>query len=496
VRPRRLTRVLGWAAASGGVLSSITTAALARPGGGDVFDGGSSPGSSGSGDGGGDVDIGLIIELVALCIRHPPLGIAAVVVVGGYYVLKGRARRGLEDWSTAMPVRVERGTRTASARASLAAIKSEDPGFSLICFDDFVYALYAEIQVSRARGGIGRLAAFLSPTAAQLLYDPALERVDGVVIGALRYTGVERGPERVTVTLEFEANFSELRQGHTQRFYAVDRFRLTRNRSAHSRPPARVRKIDCPNCGAPLEGMRGTTCTYCRSEVGGGRLDWMVESLERVSTELRPPLITTDVPERGNQLPTVITPGCQQRFAALRERDPSHDPAALWARIGLVFAELQIGWSNRDLLRVRPFVTDNLFQYFAYWIDVYFASQARNVSENARILNIELAEVMSDANYDAVTVRLFATGLDYTIADDGRLLRGSRDRERPYSEYWTLVRGQGVRGRARSERSCPRCGAPLKIGMAGNCEYCHARVVAGEFDWVLSRIEQDETYGA
>jgi hypothetical protein len=30
--------------------------------------------------------------------------------------------------------------------------------------------------------------------------------------------------------------------------------------------------------------------------------------------------------------------------------------------------------------------------------------------------------------------------------------------------------------------------------MAGECEYCAARVTTGDFDWVLSRIEQDETY--
>jgi ferredoxin len=30
--------------------------------------------------------------------------------------------------------------------------------------------------------------------------------------------------------------------------------------------------------------------------------------------------------------------------------------------------------------------------------------------------------------------------------------------------------------------------------MAGNCAYCHVKVTAGEFDWVLSRIEQDESY--
>jgi len=30
--------------------------------------------------------------------------------------------------------------------------------------------------------------------------------------------------------------------------------------------------------------------------------------------------------------------------------------------------------------------------------------------------------------------------------------------------------------------------------MAGNCEYCGTLVTSGAFDWVLSRIEQDDVY--
>ena len=42
--------------------------------------------------------------------------------------------------------------------------------------------------------------------------------------------------------------------------------------------------------------------------------------------------------------------------------------------------------------------------------------------------------------------------------------------------------------------SCPNCGASLDINMTGHCAYCKAKVTSGEFDWVLSRIEQDEVY--
>ncbi|MFO0618910.1 MAG: hypothetical protein U0414_40350, partial [Polyangiaceae bacterium] len=98
--------------------------------------------------------------------------------------------------------------------------------------------------------------------------------------------------------------------------------------------------------------------------------------------------------------------------------------------------------------------------------------------------------------FDQITVRVFATGLDYTVrAAGGELVSGSRTAERRYSEYWTFIRSRATTGRARTAPECPRCGATLAISMAGTCNYCSAKVNSGEFDWVLARIEQDEAYG-
>ena len=94
-------------------------------------------------------------------------------------------------------------------------------------------------------------------------------------------------------------------------------------------------------------------------------------------------------------------------------------------------------------------------------------------------------------------MRLWASGLDYTVRDaDGKRVSGSARSKRAYSEYWTLIRGATVRGAPKaSDANCPGCGAPLdKVSMAGNCEYCGAHLTRGEFDWVLSKIEQDDSY--
>ena len=91
-------------------------------------------------------------------------------------------------------------------------------------------------------------------------------------------------------------------------------------------------------------------------------------------------------------------------------------------------------------------------------------------------------------------MRIFATGLDYTVDAKDNVVGGSRRRLRPYSEYWTLIRGAATRGAARVDRSCPNCGGELRINMTGTCEFCQAKVTTGDFDWVLSRIEQDEAF--
>jgi hypothetical protein len=136
-----------------------------------------------------------------------------------------------------------------------------------------------------------------------------------------------------------------------------------------------------------------------------------------------------------------------------------------------------------------------MHEYLRYWVDAYRAQGLVNVVEGARIERWSSARVERDRHYDAVTVRLWGTGRDVTReAASGRVVGGSARRGRRYSEYWTLIRGAAVRGAPRADKTCPSCGAPLAVTMAGNCEYCDTLVTRGDFDWVLSRIEQDDVY--
>ncbi len=308
-RPARISRRV--AAAIGIALLLVAAVALARPGGGHSFSGGFHGGGGSSGGGG----VGALVEiLIWLVLTHPRIGIPVVLVVVTVALVRKVGKSALKGWSTTTPAQVAQVQQVQQAaavpRSRLDQIRSVDPGFSVVLFEDFAYLLYATVLRSRATG-TAAIAAYLAPDVAQMLPDQSLGDVRGIVIGAIKIVGFSGvGGATVDVELEIEANYVEaLRAGGERRYYVVDRMLLQRASSAKSRPFARARTLDCPNCGAALEAVRGTQCSYCGQNVGYGRFDWMVARFGNMTREPRGPLLTSNVPEQGTELPTLADPG-------------------------------------------------------------------------------------------------------------------------------------------------------------------------------------------
>ena len=390
----------------------------------------------------------------------------------------------------------------------LQAIRAIDPDFSAVLFRDFLYALYARAHHARASArDLDALAPYLSAPVRQELAarPPVGVPVTAVVVGAMRVvdvrlpTGNPLPPDAgIGAEVEIEANLTEGAGGGARSQYVRERWRLVRAASAKSRTPENVRSFHCPHCGAPFEPAspaEGERCAYCGEVVGGGRFDWNVLSITLLESDERPPALTGTVEEEGTDLPTIYHPDLDSQRAALLADDPAATDEALAARLALIYGELNTAWNSLDLSKARPFVSDSLFDYLEYWIEAYRAQGLRNVTQGVHLTRSERVKVVRDRYYDAVTFRVWGTGPDYTVETAGnRVVGGDPRRDRPYTEYWTLIRGSGARGKPSTEKTCPNCGAPLAINMAGECEHCGAKVTSGRFDWVLSEIEQDDSY--
>ena len=389
--------------------------------------------------------------IVAVLIVVPALFLLFVGSVV-YAIVRAMRRRAGSGWSTKAEGKARRGRPVAPTRAppvvsrprgraELDAIRHTDRSFSIAIFEDFLYALYTELRVAHGAGKQARLEPYLAPgVLAELARHPS-PPVGQVVIGAMRFLSFDTSdPASYQVEIEFEANYAEtLPNGAESAYWVSERWRLARSRTAQSRPPERARVLDCPGCGAPIEKVVGGQCRHCNRVVGSGQLDWLVTSIVVDGKQPRGPMLTGTTEEQGTDLPTIVDPQVSGRLAALRARDNAFYLAQLQRRVGLIFSTMQHAWTSLEWHRARPFLSDNLYEAQRYWIEAYRRAGLRNVTENARILRIDVARVTQDAYFDAITLRVYATGLDYTVqAADGAVVGGNRQAERTYSEYWTL----------------------------------------------------------
>jgi hypothetical protein len=489
------------------------TEVLARVGGGQGYKGG---GGGGGGDGEG---LGYIIYLIFrfllwLTIEYPAVGIPVdIIVIGGLIFYFVRRKKTTKEWSSAAPsvVPAQReghaAFRTEDVQKAFARLRRFDPNFSEIIFTDFCYTLYARAHHARARGHLDQLSPYLSADARQTLLrlnPPKLNDVRGIIVGSMQPVGAREvlmnGKPFVNIAVEFEANYTEALAQNGNRpteeaYYVRERWVLERRRDVLTPPPAQATALHCPRCGAALQKDTTGACAFCGARIETGEFQWFVRSVDLLSREARGPLLTSDVPEVGTDAPSIVQRGFTEARAAFEQQNPNFKWGEFMERARLIFNELQAAWSTLDWERARPHETDNIFQMHRYWIEAYKRQGLRNALDNCRITGMQPVKITGDAYYNSITLRIGAEGNDYTVDSTGRVVAGSNKRLRRWTEYWTFIRNRQANPlHSRTDLSCPNCGAPLKVNVTGICEFCEGKISSGEFDWVLSKIEQDESY--
>ena len=497
-----MTRVL-LACATLFAVALFATEIFARVGGGQSYGGG----SHGGGGGGGGALVYLLVRfLLWLTIEHPAIGIPVDIIVIALviYWFAKPSKKSVSISSTsiaAAPDAVSTAVQQQNFQKAFNQLRRFDPNFSEIIFIDFCYALYGRAHEARGRGAkaLEELSPYLSDPARDALLKlnpPNLKSVDGIIVGAMQVTEV-RGVDTpiVWITIEFETNYTEVVNGQQMTYYVRERWRLERKRDVLSPTPEQATALHCPRCGAPLQKDTNGACAFCGTKITSGEFQWYVGAIQTLGREGRGPLLTSNVPEVGTNYPTVTQPNFPAVRAAFEQNNPEFSWAEFQARARMIFGELQTAWSTLQWEKARPFETDNIFQMHRYWIDAYKRQGLRNALDQCQMTGMQPVKIKVDTFYHSITLRIFAQGYDYTVDQNGKVVAGSNKKLRQWSEYWTFVRYSKAKpAPARADLNCPNCGAPLKVNATGICEYCSGKITSGEFDWVLSKIEQDESY--
>ncbi len=480
----------------------------ARLGGGEGYSAPSYSSSSGSGyssssSGGGGGDAELIFFLLRLCFEYPIIGIPTVILVVAYFTYQNQqpsfSHRVIRHQPIAPPVELP---DPDIFHQQPQADWNRDPNFSYYVFRDFVGLLYTQVQLGRCHG-LTQVGHFLTPDVRarllKLTENQEVREVRDVLMGAARILSQVTVQRQTRLTLTLETNFTEVTAQGTRRIYSKERWTFLREQGVKSPGPlpAGTERLGCPNCGQPGEVGSDGVCPYCNQQVNRGNYGWVVAGISIQDRQTQLPLgLGGYAPERGTELPTQRDPQLAARFRSFKARYPDFSEADFKARVLESFHALQRAWSEQAFEVARPYQSDSLFQTHRYFLEAYRQQGLVNRLSEIEVGRVDLCKVDTDAFFDAITVRIFASMVDVTVNSEGQVVGGDPKRPRAFSEYWTYIRKVGYQKRAHRQ-GCPSCGAPLdRVNQAGTCEYCGSHITSGDFDWVLAQIEQDESYRA
>ena len=470
--------------------------AEARVGGGGGFGGGGGgSSSSGSSDG-----LGILFELLFrflwwLCWTYPAVGIpltSAIVFALYWYFIRGSNGNRRNKSNAAGMMRAQRS-------ASTSALIDVDPRFSEPLFFDFAQLVYSQLRQGLPQDNVEQLRAHVD--GALLVKEqkkPQPQQIKNIIFGGLRIDQIRVGSKSHTIQLSFLTNFERVgANGVTDKRLRMEQWTFRRDAALMSLGPEKLRQLGCPACGSNLAVNDSGRCPNCDTVRTDGRLNWVVTNISlRSDTPLNPIDLTIGGGvEPGVRLPTQIHGYLGKGLREMRARHPDWSKEAFRERVTTIFVALQNAWSSQKWEKARAYQSDALFQVHQFWIRQYQADRLWNKNSDIDIRTIEFAKVVTDSWLESVTVRITASMLDWTEQEDGKVVSGSKTDARVFSEYWTFIRSVGAQSKASSLDDCPSCGAPLdKVNMSGICEYCDAHITTGNFDWVLSRIEQAEAY--
>jgi predicted lipid-binding transport protein (Tim44 family) len=263
-----------------------------------------------------------------------------------------------------------------------------------------------------------------------------------------------------------------------------ERWTFSRGAAARTAANGDVTASRCPACGAELRLNLDGTCAHCRASVTNGTVDWVVSDVQPAAF----------VGYSGESQLAVAASSVPAGIAALSAADPNFAVETFSARAKQAFLALQDAWCKQHLDAGRAFLSPGAYFAWSAQLEALAAESRRNVMENVEFLGVEIIRVVQGRVFDDLTVRMSASAADYEVDKDNRIVFGDR-KARPFTEDWTFQRSIGVATTNKPgtlENTCPSCGAPVSLTQIGECKYCKAAVTSGKFDWVVSRIEQED----
>jgi len=195
----------------------------------------------------------------------------------------------------------------------------------------------------------------------------------------------------------------------------------------------------------------------------------------------------------GNQVPTKKD---EKGLASFKQMHPEFKEDVFVEKVKTAFTEIQNAWAEKNIKRVRRFISDGMYQRVNTQFKMMNILAQRNELEKLTIKSVTIDKIQSDGSFDVIHVGILASVKDKFVSDKYPNLNETHFEE--FVEYWSFIRKTSATGKDMySTYNCPNCGGDLsnsEMGDVCKCPYCGTFTNSGEFDWVLAEITQADDY--
>lgn len=179
----------------------------------------------------------------------------------------------------------------------------------------------------------------------------------------------------------------------------------------------------------------------------------------------------------------------------LKSSDPAFNENLMTQRVQTTFAKLQEHWSAGNINKIRPFVSDGLYESFSIVYERYKKYNMRNEVKNLSIHSCTPIDIDLSNHFHTITFKIYASAVDSMRDLNTDKFVGGSKHEESFVEYWSFIRKPGAQtlnSPGLMEGNCPNCASPLEMTDKASCPACQAVITSGEYDWLLVEISQSD----
>lgn len=426
----------------------------------------------------------LIIRLIELCFRYPPIGIPLLIAV--IFVLWHAQRSGRAAYTKSVVRRGRIALDVENQAAVRAKIAAHDPTFDADAFAARVRIAFRKVQDAWCAQNLTPIRPFVSDGvherfAMQIDEQRALgyrDQMDGLRIEDVSLVRCDTGATFDTATMRISASADDRRVSIATGARVarrpvpasfVEYWTFVRRRGAKALgKKGGLLEGNCPNCGDSVDGNQFADCRSCKARLRSGEFDWvLVEITQESEWVMRAHLAVPGV-------------------AALAAADPAFCREEMEDRASVVFWRWATAMRLGDAKPLAGVAAPEVLRS----VEASFAETGgtRRYFGECGVGSVDLLGVLADPDATRVIVETRWSGSEFEAAAG----RAPRRLEPTGVRTWIFVfeRAPGARGKvadAFSSAHCGACGAPAE-GTSAVCAYCQSPLADVSRGWTLARI--------